>query len=252
MNILLLGDSCIDEYHYGKTRLSPEAPVPIFNLESIETKEGMGFNVKNNLVKLGVNVVSYFGKNSLKKRIIDKKTNKQICRIDEDIISNSLDIKVLLNILSISYFDAIVISDYNKGFINEDVIKCIQENTNIPIFIDTKKRDLNKITSDKTFFKINELEYNNLISYPENLIITRASDSVLYKDIEIKVPKTEIIDVCGAGDTFLSSLVFKYLENRDIIESIKFAIAASSITIKHIGVYSPDLNNIKETYETIR
>lgn len=246
MNVLLLGDACIDEYHYGKTRLSPEAPVPIFNLEYKETKDGMGLNVKNNLINLGLNVISFFGEYSIKKRLIDKKTNKQICRIDEDVISKELNINEILTLLSFTEFDFIVISDYNKGFISYDAIKTLQQKTNIPIFIDTKKTDLEKISNKNTFFKINELEYNNLQSYPENLVITRSSDSVIFKNIEVKVPKTEVIDVCGAGDTFLSSFSYKYIQNKDIKEAIEFAIKASSISIKKIGVYAPTLKEIND------
>ena len=51
--ILLIGDSCIDEYQYGTVdRISPEAPVPIFKYIRSEEKPGMVFNVRNNLEKL--------------------------------------------------------------------------------------------------------------------------------------------------------------------------------------------------------
>ena len=55
--ILLLGDSCYDEYHTGTVaRISPEAPVPIFDLGSTVIKRGMAYNVYNNLVNLGAKV----------------------------------------------------------------------------------------------------------------------------------------------------------------------------------------------------
>jgi len=38
--ILLIGDSCIDEYHYGSTdRISPEAPVPVFQNKNTNFKK---------------------------------------------------------------------------------------------------------------------------------------------------------------------------------------------------------------------
>jgi len=47
--ILLIGDSCIDEYQYGTVdRISPEAPVPIFKYLRSEEKPGMVYNVRNN------------------------------------------------------------------------------------------------------------------------------------------------------------------------------------------------------------
>ena len=55
--VLLIGDSCIDRYHYGTVeRISPEAPVPIFKVLKTENKNGMSLNVKENLLGLGVSV----------------------------------------------------------------------------------------------------------------------------------------------------------------------------------------------------
>jgi sugar/nucleoside kinase (ribokinase family) len=55
----------------------------------------------------------------------------------------------------------------------------------------------------------------------------------------------EVSDVCGAGDTFLSALTYKYLENgHDITGAIKFATCVASITVQHRGNYSPTLEEI--------
>jgi sugar/nucleoside kinase (ribokinase family) len=51
--------------------------------------------------------------------------------------------------------------------------------------------------------------------------------------------------VCGAGDTFLASLIFKYLEEYDMDQAIKFAMQAASVTVQHIGVYAPTLKEIR-------
>ena len=51
--VLLVGDSCLDIYHYGTCdRLSPEAPIPVLKQTRIETKHGMSSNVKRNFEKL--------------------------------------------------------------------------------------------------------------------------------------------------------------------------------------------------------
>ena len=50
MKVLLLGDSCEDEYIYGRcTRISPEAPVPVLDYAKIKTTSGMAGNVCLNL-----------------------------------------------------------------------------------------------------------------------------------------------------------------------------------------------------------
>jgi pentose-5-phosphate-3-epimerase len=57
LKVLLLGETCRDEYHFGHVnRISPEAPVPVFDLQSCETKFGMANNVKNNLESFGCKV----------------------------------------------------------------------------------------------------------------------------------------------------------------------------------------------------
>ena len=50
--------------------------------------------------------------------------------------------------------------------------------------------------------------------------------------------------MCGAGDTFLAALVYKYLEEQSIDEAIKFAMNAAAVTVQHIGVYAPTLEEI--------
>ena len=46
MKVLLLGDSCEDEYIYGRcNRISPEAPVPVLDYAKIKTTSGMAGNV---------------------------------------------------------------------------------------------------------------------------------------------------------------------------------------------------------------
>ena len=50
LKILLIGDSCTDEYVYGTCeRLNPEAPVPILKFNKKVTTKGMAWNVKKNL-----------------------------------------------------------------------------------------------------------------------------------------------------------------------------------------------------------
>ena len=241
--ICLLGDAGIDLYTYGKvTRISQEAPVPIFDKVKSISKLGMASNVCSNLEHLGLDVTFFHTNVSVKERFIDTRSRQQLMRLDNDAIRTELDIQEI----DFSTYDAIVISDYNKGTLGYSTIERIIRQNICPIFIDTKKKDLKRFAG--AFVKINELEFNEAISLPpmSTLIVTRGADSVLFNNIEIQVPEvTETIDVCGAGDTFLSSLVYSYLCTRDMICAIKFASKASSITLKHIGTYSPTLEEIR-------
>ena len=57
-------------------------------------------------------------------------------------------------------------------------------------------------------------------------------------------PIVEVSDVCGAGDTFLSALTYKFLEINDIHQAIMFANKAASITVQKIGNYAPSIEEI--------
>jgi bifunctional ADP-heptose synthase (sugar kinase/adenylyltransferase) len=240
LKVILIGDKCIDEYHYGNIdRLSPEAPIPVFVPKRIESKNGMAANVEENLKALGVEVISYFGSASVKARMIDEKTKQHILRIDNDVQSEPLDhIK--------TYFpkdvDGIIISDYNKGFVSYELIESLIR-TGIPVFVDTKKTDLARFND--AIIKINSTEYAHAKSIPMNLIVTLGEHGAMWNQRKYDAPKVEIADVCGAGDTFLASFAFEYLQTNNIDKAIMVAIKASSITVKHIGVYAP---SIKEIY----
>ena len=58
----------------------------------------------------------------------------------------------------------------------------------------------------------------------------------VYKDVIHPVPKVEIKDVSGAGDSFIAGLVVKYIENNDIIDAIRFANCCATKVVQKKGV----------------
>ena len=237
--ILLLGDSCYDEYHTGTvTRISPEAPVPVFDLTSTVIKRGMAYNVYNNLVNLGVRVDIITEYRERKHRYVEDKTGQQLIRVDEKIKTEHIDTADE----DVSMYDAVVISDYNKGFVAEGDIKDFRAKYNGPIFVDTKKTNLAQF--DGCFVKINQYEFEAAETLTDELIVTYGSKKVEYKNRTYLPPSVETHDVCGAGDTFLAGLVFKYLDTYSIDQAIKFAMQAAAITVQHRGVYAPKIEEV--------
>jgi len=245
--VLLVGDACIDEYQYGTVdRISPEAPVPVFKLTNKETKPGMAANVKENLEALGIDVTMISADKSVKTRLIDVRSKQQIVRIDNDIIIETpLEFSALSG--SLLEVDAVVISDYNKGLVSYEFIEDLVNHYNGPIFIDTKKHDLARFT--RCYVKINELEFKASTSVNDNLIVTLGRKGAMYKqhhnETYYDIPKIEVTDVCGAGDTFLSAMVYQYLSTNNIDSAIHFANKAAAITIQHVGNYAPNLSEIR-------
>jgi D-beta-D-heptose 7-phosphate kinase/D-beta-D-heptose 1-phosphate adenosyltransferase len=245
--VLLIGDNCIDEYQYGYVeRISPEAPVPILRYSHTESKPGMVGNVEANLKNLNIDVRTIASEPSIKTRIVDIKSKQQLVRIDKDNISVPLSIQEI-EILDLSVFDAIVISDYNKGFVSYENIRYLRKRYVGPIFLDTKKPDLSQFHG--IYVKINELEYKSRLSINDKLIVTLGEKGAMYKrnneEVHFPVPKIEVTDVCGAGDTFLSALAYKFLETKDMNIAINFANRASTHTVQHMGNYAPTLKELE-------
>lgn len=237
--ILLLGDDCVDIYKYGTVdRISPEAPVPIIRNCRTEKKPGMAGNVKKNLENLGCVVRYVCGETSTKTRLIDEKSMQHIVRIDQDVISEPIK----FDFLNLSNYDAIVISDYDKGAVTSFVIRELRTLYDGPIFVDTKKQNLSDF--EGCFVKINQLEYSRAKTYCSDLIVTLGEKGVMYKNKKYKTKQVNVTDVCGAGDTFLAALTYKYLESKNIDTAIQFAIAASCVTVQHVGTYAPTLEEI--------
>jgi D-beta-D-heptose 7-phosphate kinase/D-beta-D-heptose 1-phosphate adenosyltransferase len=238
--ILLVGDNCTDVYQYGTIdRLSPEAPVPVFVPTTQDSKPGMAGNVYNNLIQLGCHVNFLYGAVSKKTRLIDQRSRQQIARIDED--TQSTPIVFDTDIPDV--YDAVVVSDYNKGTVSYELIEELIA-LSIPIFIDTKKTDLERFQG--AWVKINELEYSKITSECTGLIVTRGAQgaSAIHHDINVPAPKVEVTDITGAGDTFIAALTYQYLSTKDLEQAIKFAVQASAVTVQHLGVYAPGLKEI--------
>ena len=230
--ILLIGDSCTDEYVYGTCeRLNPEAPVPILKFNRKETTRGMAWNVRENLMSFGIEVyVATHEETIVKTRYIDEKYNQQMLRVDDEPTIKPMDYEIPKG-----EYDALVISDYNKGFLTTEKISELVNSFSGPAFIDTKKNHLPKLDA---YVKINEHEYSNFESSIDNLIVTRGGKGCEYKGKLYPAEKVNVFDVVGAGDTFLSALVYFYLKCGRIEEAIPYANKAAAIAVSNFGTYA--------------
>ena len=241
LKVLLIGDSCTDEYVYGYCeRLNPEAPVPILKFNRKETKKGMAWNVRENIESFGIEVYMITNQETITKtRYIDEKYNQQILRVD-----NEPDLKPMNYDLPDEHFDALVISDYDKGFLSNEKVFELVEWFDGPVFIDSKKT---KLPKESCFVKINDLEFSKLDNPSDNLIITRGSKGAEYQGKLYPGEKVDIFDAVGAGDTFLSALVYFYLKCGKIEEAIPYANKAAAIAVSNFGTYiltKEDVNEI--------
>ena len=250
VKILVIGEECDDVFIYGKIdRLSPEAPVPVFQPIKTKTNHGMSGNVVDNLLSLYDNISITHWKQSekiTKTRLVESKSNHMIVRIDEG-ESNPVDSLGGLTdemIKIIKEQDIVIISDYNKGYLTESNIRDICGYSKLSI-VDSKKVLKTETLTTVTWLKLNEKEWNNNPEiqevWKEKILKTMGDKGTWFNNKLYPTPNPkEPIDVSGAGDTFVSSFILKYyLTKGNVSESINYANTMASIVGSKRGVSTP-------------
>ena len=247
--ILLIGEQCDDIFIYGDTpRLSPEGPAPVFIPKREVYNGGMGMNVMGNLMALGVDVDFEHQQSQITKtRHIHEPSNTLLLRIDEE--KNIDNIGERLPKLDFWEYQMVVISDYNKGFLTEEDIAYIGfKHPNV--ICDTKKK-LGDWCKDLRFIKLNRTEFENNKEFIEQndwilekLIITLDKDGCMYNGIPYPTEKVEIMDISGAGDTFVAGFVKEFLDSEDVSKSIQFGNRCSTQVVQKRGVTTIDYENL--------
>ena len=240
IKILVIGETCSDKFVYCEVpRFCPEAPVPILRPIEIIENDGMSGNVVRNLKSLNseINITHLHQKEIINKsRFIEKKSNHMFIRLDE----GDQSISKFEDTIEFGIFDVVIVSDYNKGFLSDDDLITISKNSKLSI-LDSKRKLKSNVTSDFTFVKLNESEYNSNQDIPtSNVIVTLGSKGSMFNSkIYSSDNPQETIDVSGAGDTFTASFILKFYQTQNIEESIIFANKMSAIVVSKRGVATP-------------
>lgn len=213
--------------------------------------------------------------------------NKQFFREDKEILSSKFkddfhNIDKILNYLIQSKIKYLLISDYQKGALTPNEIKYLLRkcsNNNIRTFIDTKIKS-KEYLENIFLFKPNLKEFEDLTGYKSksstheelvnelepfaeklmssnniaNCVVTLSElGSVWYclnkKKVSYSPPQITVTDIVGAGDSFLSALVYTFLtdENYSKAQKLRIANYFSEITIKEQGtnpISTTSLNKI--------
>jgi bifunctional ADP-heptose synthase (sugar kinase/adenylyltransferase) len=238
--VLVIGEKCNDVFIYGTSnRKSPEGKGPVFIPIETVTNFGMAANTAANIKSMGIDVKTFCGGgNIIKTRFVDRDTNELYIRIDEN---DKVDRINLHELPDITKFDAVVISDYCKGFLSEEDIKYISKKHHL-VILDTKKQ-LGEWCKNVAFIKLNRFEaQNNHDIILENnwledkIITTLDGNGAAYKRNIIKTQKIKNADVSGAGDTFVAGFIARYLDSHDVEESIVWANHCAGEVVKQKGV----------------
>lgn len=243
--VLVIGESCIDTFIYGESnRMSPEADAPVFISKYKTVSDGMAANVNNNLVGMGIVTTLITNSEIISKtRFIDWKTNKLYMRHDQN---DHVDRYDIINLPALLPYDAVVISDYCKGFLDEEDIEYIADHC-ITI-LDTKK-PLGDWCRNVHLIKVNRIEaaYNKtyINNNSDRVVITLDKDGAEYNGLHFPTKSISNADVSGAGDTFLAAITASLLNGESFTESIRYAVCCATEVVKYKGitVFNPSLSN---------
>jgi len=205
-HILVVGDVMVDKYLQGNVnRISPEAPVPIVNINSKFSHAGGAANVARNINGLGglATLVGIIGDDNeglelsnilkqdnriIQNLVIDKSrkttvktrilgNQQQLIRLDEEDkfgIQSFIFDKIIDNIKKISIpIDGIIIQDYDKGFISEKLVSWLMffsSKNNIPVYVDPKINILSGYDGVR-LFKPNQKEFDRFAGDYEDFTI---------------------------------------------------------------------------------
>jgi D-beta-D-heptose 7-phosphate kinase/D-beta-D-heptose 1-phosphate adenosyltransferase len=239
--ILVVGDVMLDNYYIGTTtRISPEAPIPVVKVTEVKTFEGGAANVRMNLDALGAETRMVSGGPyepcTVKNRLIVGTT--QLARWDENDEVKPIELEALDKAMLHWTPDAIIVSDYGKGSVDDTIIEWISDHQHIPIFIDTKRNPNDFPYFDQNFFP-NEKEFEQ---YPEEycsrsrVFLKCGAQGI--QQLRFGKPVAEfpayarnVVSVCGAGDTILAAYTY-FTTLGDPAALFKASIAAAIVVEK--------------------
>ncbi len=294
--IAVIGDLMLDHYIWGKVdRISPEAPVPVIEVNKEEYRLGGAANVALNINSLGAeaflfgvagndfysevlnNKLKSFNLSNeyiirdesrpttLKTRIIAQ--SQQIARLDyekKNDITQALSSQILSAFINVlPSLDGVILEDYNKGVLTEDIITkiitlCNEQSVIVtvdpkfknffqysnctifkPNFIELQKNTGMPLENDEQLDQAAKLIFKKLS--PQYLIVTRGEKGMVIfsADGSKKIIPTyaqEVFDVSGAGDTTISALTLSLGSGLDIINSAIIANHAAGAVCGKIGI----------------
>lgn len=298
LKALVIGDIMLDHYVWGDaTRISPEAPVPVVSISRDTYALGGAANVAANIRAFGAQAElwGWLGDDEAGRRMLSmlkqsgvtfrrdkfvlknsptiQKTrvlvrHQQLCRLDRE--PHPADYKTGFNPLSesmiggVSKYDAIILSDYAKGFLNdrlvEQVIKTAQAAGKI-IALDPKPprslkcHDLDLVTPNRReallMAGLSGTEQEHFPAEtvcraiwkryrPRHLVVTMGEEGMLLSSkgrITKKMPTVarEVYDVSGAGDTTIAAISMALAGGASLVEAAHFANTAAGVVVGKVG-----------------
>lgn len=301
VNVLVIGDVMLDRYWYGDAfRISPEAPVPVVGIKQVENRLGGAANVAKNIAMLGakVTLVGVIGLDEnakilktlleeskiqldcqetkahtiTKLRVVGRQ--QQLMRLDFEEELEGVDLKAHFH-RHIEHADIVILSDYNKGALDE--MAYFVEQTKLAgkrVIIDPKRNDLHHykksdcLTPNRTEFEQmigkkcltdTDFEQNGFKLMQElgleNLLITRGAQGMTLlqshnKNIRhLSAQAKEIYDITGAGDTVVAVLGVALANGYSWEDAVELANLAAGNVVGKLGTSAIECEELEKLWQ---
>ncbi|WP_025842035.1 D-glycero-beta-D-manno-heptose-7-phosphate kinase [Asaia platycodi] len=190
---------------------------------------------------------------------------QQIVRIDDEpsiIVPPVIQEKLIASALTaLDAADVVVCSDYAKGVLSDEVLQAVIQAANlrsIPVVVDPKRKDLSaykgaqlitpnrKELSSATGLPVGtdtEIHFAALAAQEQfggDVLVTRSEEGMTLLErngrmTHAHVPKSEVFDVSGAGDTVVATIAAMISAKADLQTAMVIATNAASIVVGKLG-----------------
>ena len=310
--ILVIGDVILDQFIWGTvSRISPEAPVPVVNVTREELLLGGSANVLHNIVSLGgrcalcgiigddaiggellalmnevdapvVGLIKGERPTTLKTRVVAQ--GQQVVRYDREKAGapSGATLNRMLDYLTahLADFDAVIVSDYAKGVVNEQLMTHLHQLLNtlrsssgrpVPLIVDPKPENLHRFV-DATVITPNNFEAARISGIQivdertllaaarqiqeeiscEAVLITRGEAGMALLEgrqelVTIPTMAQEVYDVTGAGDTVAATLALGLAVGCSMTDAAVLANHAAGIVVGKVGTASVSREELSAT-----
>lgn len=292
VRVLVVGDLMLDKYIWGEvSRISPEAPVPVVHVQKETFVPGGAANTAANVTSLGGTCVlaGFIGEdtagNKLRSELVARQINtdgiikhgktiekvriigrsQQLLRVDYEDKCSDHHVKDVVAFAKRLNPDAILISDYNKGFVTKELAESLIT-LGKRVFVDPKPATIN-FYKNAFVIKPNREEAEQITGikdssdsgiamvaqkmkemFNSNIVITRGKDGVTVFDgnhSHIPSQAREVFDVTGAGDTFMAALTLGVCAGASLKDSAKIANIAAGLKVGKIGTATVSSEELK-------
>ncbi len=313
ISALVVGDIILDEYFWGKVdRISPEAPVPVVTVEKESQLLGGAANVVNNIRSLGgqvflsglvggdergrkiLNLLEEKGvptggvfidprrPTSVKTRIVAH--SQQVVRFDREnqtsLSQGYADSLVSYVRDTMPHVDTVVIADYGKGVVTEELVKAVTQiakQEKKPVLLDPKigrfhlYRDVTLVAPNSQEASLaagieivdgrslKEVGAKLLDRFNcEVVLITQGEHGMALfergrkKEFPVQTTAREVFDVTGAGDTVIGVMALVLAAGASYSEAAVVANYAAGIVVGKVGTATVTPEELKEAINRSR